>query len=117
MGRLVERYPGYVSASFNSPPHFMLHLGDYGSQGTIVLTVRRAYGLDSSLHFEIVETPRAGSVRILTSVDGRDELRHLASNLAAAESWMQVNRYSNMRTEIVSDPDPVILPPTTRRAA
>jgi len=56
-------------------------------------------------------------VRILTSVDGRDELRHLASNLAAAESWMQVNRYSNMRTEIVSDPDPVILPPTTRRAA
>ena len=79
--------------------------------------MRRAYGLDSSLHFEIVETPRAGSVRILTSVDGRDELRHLASNLAAAESWMQVNRYSNMRTEIVSDPDPVILPPTTRRAA
>ena len=117
VGRLVERYPGYVSASFNSPPHFMLHLGDYGSQGTIVLTVRRAYGLDSSLHFEIVETPRAGSVRILTSVDGRDELRHLASNLAAAESWMQVNRYSNMRTEIVSDQDPVILPPTTRRAA
>ncbi len=44
MGRLVERYPGYASASFTSPPHFMLHLGDYGSQGTIVLTVRRAYG-------------------------------------------------------------------------
>lgn len=117
MGRLVERYPGYASASFTSPPHFMLHLGDYGSQGTIVLTVRRAYGLDSDLQFEIVETPRAGAVRILTSVDGRDELRHLASNMVAAETWMQVNRYSNMRTEIVADPDPVILPSSTRRAA
>lgn len=117
MGRLVERYPGYASGSFSSPPHFMLHLGNYGSQGTVVLTVRRAYGLDSDLQFEIVETPRPGSVRILTSVEGRDELRHLASNVAAAEAWMRVNRYSNMRTEIVTDPDPVVLPPTTRRAA
>jgi hypothetical protein len=95
----------------------MLHLGNYGSQGTVVLTVRRAYGLDSDLQFEIVETPRPGSVRILTSIDGRDELRHLASSMAAAEAWMQVNRYSNMRAETVSDPDPVVLPPTARRAA
>lgn len=117
MGRLVERYPGYVTSSFSSPPHFMLHLGDYGSQGTVVLTVRRAYGLDSDLHFEIVETPKPGSVRILTSVDGRDELRHLASNMAAAEAWMNANRYSNMRAEIVTDPDVVVAPPSTRRAA
>lgn len=117
MGRLVERYPGYVTASFSSPPHFMLHLGDYGSQGTVVLTVRRAYGLDSDLQFEIVETPKPGSVRILTSVDGRDELRHLASNMAAAEAWMNANRYSNMRAEIVTDPDVVVAPPSTRRAA
>ena len=117
MGRLVERYPGHERASYRSPAHFMLHLGNWGSQDVIVLTVRRAYSVESALHFEIVDVPKPGSVRIITIFDGRDELRHLAPDLAAAEDWMARNRYSCMRVEVVPDPDPVILPSSIRRAA
>lgn len=95
----------------------MLHLGNWGSQDVIVLTVRRAYSVESALQFEIVDLPKPGSVRILTSYDGRDELRHLAPDMAAAEDWMARNRYSGMRTEVVTDPDPVIPPSGVRRAA
>ena len=45
-GRLVERYPGQVTDNYRSPAHFMLHLATYGSQGVIVMTVRRAYSVD-----------------------------------------------------------------------
>lgn len=117
IGRLVERYAGYDSASYRSPAHFMLHLGNFGSQNVIVLTVRRAYSIESTLHFEMVDVPKSGSVRILTSFEGKDELRHLAPDMAAAEAWMARNQYSNMRAEVVSDPDPVILPSSMRRAA
>jgi len=37
--------------------------------------------------------------------------------VAAAEEWMARNRYSDMRAEIVADPDPVILPSDIGRAA
>lgn len=117
IGRLVERYPGYDSASYRLPAHFMLHLGNFGSQNVIVLTVRRAYSIESALDFEIVDVPRAGSVRILTSFQGKDELRHLAADMSAAEAWMREHPYSDMRAEIVPDPDPVILPSRIRRAA
>ena len=57
-GRLVERYPGQVTDNYRSPAHFMLHLATYGSQGVIVMTVRRAYSVESSLNFEIIDTPK-----------------------------------------------------------
>ena len=117
LGRLVERYPGDDRTGYHSPAHFMLHLGNWGSQDVIVLTVRRAYSVESALQFEIVDLPKPGSVRILTSYDGRDELRHLAPDMAAAEDWMARNRYSGMRSEVVTDPDPVIPPSGVRRAA
>ena len=79
-GRLVERYPGQVTDNYRSPAHFMLHLATYGSQGVIVMTVRRAYSVESPLNFEIVDTPKPGQVRVLTTFRGKDELRHLAAD-------------------------------------
>ena len=63
MGRLVDRSAGRAGV-YPSPATFSLHLGNYGSQGTIVMVVRRIYTVDSALQFEIAEQPKAGMVRI-----------------------------------------------------
>ena len=58
MGRLVDRSAGRAGV-YPSPATFSLHLGNYGSQGTIVMVVRRIYTVDSALQFEIAEQPKA----------------------------------------------------------
>lgn len=117
IGRLVERRAEEIRPTWRSPAGFCLHLGNYGSQGIIAIVVNRHYSIESALHFEIAETPRPGMVRVISSFSGRDELRYLAPHMAAAEEWMARNSYSNMRAEVVPDPDPVILPSSLGRAA
>lgn len=117
VGRLIERTVEEIRPTWRSPAGFCLHLGDYGSQGLIAIVVRRHYSVESTLHFEIVETPRPGMVRVLTNFGGREELRFLASDVRAAEEWLGRNRYSDARLEIVGDPDPAVLPSTLGRAA
>lgn len=117
IGRLIERSAEEIRPTYRSPAGFCLHLGNYGSQSIIAIVVRRHYSVESALHFEIAETPRPGMVRVISSFGGREELRHLAPHMAAAEEWMARNRYSDMRAEIVPDPDLVILPSSIGRAA
>ena len=116
-GRLVERYPGQVTDNYRSPAHFMLHLATYGSQGVIVMTVRRAYSVESPLNFEIIDVPKPGQVRVLTTFRDTDELRHLAADMTSAEAWMRDNPYSGMRAEIVTDADLAVPSSELRRAA
>ena len=116
-GRLVERYPGQATDNYSSPAQVMLHLATYGTLGVIVMTVRRAYSVESPLNFEIIEMPKPGQVRVLTMFRGKDELRHLAADVASAEAWMRDNPYSGMRAEIVTDADLAVLPSELRRAA
>lgn len=117
IGRLTERCAEEVRSSYRSPASFCLHLGNYGSQGIIAIVVRRHYSVESDLHFEIVETPKPGMVRVLTSFAGRDELRFLAPDMVSAEAWLEQNRYSNARFEVVGDPDRVVLPSSLGRVA
>ncbi|MCF8709940.1 hypothetical protein [Rhizorhapis sp. SPR117] len=117
IGRLVERRAEEIRPTYQSPAGFCLHLGNYGSQGIIAIVVNRHYSVESALHFEIIETPKPGMVRVLTSFGGRDELRHLAPHMAAAEEWMARNSYSGMHAEIVPAPDLVILPSSLGKAA
>ncbi|MBN8803624.1 MAG: hypothetical protein J0H81_00655 [Sphingopyxis terrae] len=118
MGRLIGRWPSkQFGSGHETPATFALHIGNYGSQGIVTIVVTRHYSIDSQLRFEILERPRPGMVRIITSFDGLDELRFLASDMRSAEDWIARNRYSNMRTEIVGDPDPVALPSGIGRAA
>lgn len=117
VGRLVERSHGFVTNTFRSSATFYLHLGNFGSEGTIVLVVRRGYCVDSSLQFELVETPKPGMVRILTPIGNHEELQFLARDTTDAENWLATHRFHNARTEIVGDPDPVVLPSITGRAA
>jgi hypothetical protein len=100
-GRLVERSPG----SDRMPATFTLHIGDFGSEGTIIMTMRTVFSVGSSKAFSIVETPRPGMVRVLTGNGGDEELRYLAPDMASAERWMASNRYSGMRAEVVAEPD------------
>lgn len=116
VGRLVERSPEHMAATYRSAASFTLHLGNYGSEGTIVMVVRRGYSVESTLDFEIAEMPGPGMVRLLTPIGGHEELRYLAADMADAERWMAVHRYHNIRAEVVGEPDTVILP-EIRRAA
>ncbi|MCC4232608.1 hypothetical protein LL253_07880 [Sphingobium soli] len=117
IGRLVERTAQEVRSTRQSPAGFCLHLGNYGSQGIIAVVVRRHYSVESTLHFEIVEMPKPGMVRVLTSSVARDELRFLAPDIASAQDWLARNRYTDARFEIVDDPDPVMPPAYLGRAA
>lgn len=102
-GRLVEKSsPSSIGAS-NYPAAFILHEGTYTSDGTPILIVRCHYFVTTDLRFEVIERPQPGMVRVLTRWNGKDELQHLAPDMAAAERWMQSNRYSNLVTEAVGE--------------
>lgn len=98
-GRLVEKSPGTSSY----PASFVLHEGTYASNGTPIIIVRRHYSVTTDLRFEILERPQPGMVRVLTRWNGKDELQHLAPDMAAAEAWAASNRYSNLVLETVED--------------
>jgi len=102
-GRLITKTAAIERPTYSSPASFTLHEGDFGANGVIVLVVSRSYSIDSSLHFEIVEEPVPGSVRVLTSFQGVDELHHLAPDMPSAQAWIANHGYSEARLEIVGE--------------
>jgi hypothetical protein len=102
-GRLVEKCAGDTRDTHTYPATFILHLATYGSNGTIVLIVNRGFNVTTPLQFEMVERPRAGMVRVLTSFRDNITLRHLAPDMAAAKAWLAEHHYSDARFEIVTD--------------
>lgn len=116
-GRLVECSPGRDGATYRTPVTFTLHVGTYGSGGTIILVVRRVYMVESQLQFEVIERPAAGMVRILTKIGDHEELQHLAEDMPAAELWRARHGYPGARCETVEDPDLVDRAAVGRAAA
>ncbi|CAM5324523.1 hypothetical protein ATER59S_00179 [Aquamicrobium terrae] len=102
VGRLIRKEPPHDRATYTSPACFTLHEGDFGQEGTIVLSVRRTYTVDSELRFEIVERPAIGMVRILQDVGDSPELLHLSRDHKSAERWLASNRYSRAWLEEVT---------------
>lgn len=94
VGRLIKKTPAVVRPSYSLPEGFTLHHGDFGSGGVIMMVVTMTWHVTSPLHFEIIEQPADGMVRVLTQGEGVDELRHLAPDMAAAQSWFASHRYS-----------------------
>lgn len=84
------------------PAYFTLHEGDFGQNGTVIVSVRRTYSVESDLRFEIVERPAIGMVRVLQDLGDSPELVHLARDREAAERWLANNRYSRAYLEEVS---------------
>ncbi|SCW85711.1 hypothetical protein SAMN02927924_03443 [Sphingobium faniae] len=116
VGRLIKKTPAVVRPSYSLPEGFTLHHGDFGSGGVIMMVVTMTWHVTSPLHFEIIEQPADGMVRVLTQGEGVDELRHLAPDMAAAQSWFASHRYSNARFEVVGDEANAILPDLGRAA-
>ncbi|MER9944160.1 hypothetical protein NKJ70_19770 [Mesorhizobium sp. M0092] len=93
VGRLVRKEPPRERATYSSPAHFTLHEGDFGQAGTIVVSVRRTWSVESDLRFEVLERPMIGTVRVLQELGDSPELLHLAQNREAAERWLANNEY------------------------
>ena len=102
VGRLVRKEPARERPTYSSPPCFTLREGDFGSSGIILVTVMRTYGIDSDLHFRVVERPRVGQVRVVQQVGENVELLHLADDHEAAELWLAKAGYSRARLEEVT---------------
>lgn len=99
-GRLVEKARTSTGDSALSA-YFMLHIGNYGSGGTILVVFRRAFMVTTDLRFEVIARPAPGMVRVLSRWNGRDELQHLAPDMTAAEAWIANNGGSHLVTEVV----------------
>lgn len=102
VGRLTGKSAASQSGSHIMPATFALHMGDFGSNGVVILTVTRSFTVTTRLAFEIIEYPKSGMVRVTTAYQGAIELRHLASDMAAAQRWAENNRYSDMRFDVVT---------------
>ena len=102
VGRLIRKEPPRERPTYSSPASFTLHAGDFGQAGTIVVSVRRTYSVESDLRFEIVERPAIGMVRVLQDVGDSPEVLHLARDRKAAERWLASNRYSRAYLEEVT---------------
>ena len=117
VGRLTKKQPGWVRPSGAHPASLTLDLGDDGMAGVVTLVLSNSFFVTSALDFSVVELPRAGMARVVTSWEGVDELRHLASDLAAAETWLTSHHWSNVRIEIVPEAEAPLAAPAVGRAA
>lgn len=99
-GRLTEK----SGACEGRPGDFTLHIGDWGSDGMIVLSVSRHYTSASQGTFTVERSPHPGEALVLTDFMGRTRLHHVASNAAAAQAWLGSHGYPTARVEVVADP-------------
>ncbi len=97
-GRLVERHVGSRPGMLDS---LTVHEGDFGEGGVIVLSVRRVFGANSLLGFDVVSVPQPGDALVITTSFGRDGLQHVASSREAAERWQAHHGYRDARIDVV----------------
>jgi len=104
VGRLTAKSEASQMGSHMMPATFALHMGDYGSNGVIILVVTRSFAVNTCLTFEIIERPEPGLVRVLQRCGDRTEMLHLAANLAAAQRWLDKHHHSDAwLEEVVED--------------
>ncbi|MFN3672813.1 MAG: hypothetical protein ACK4VM_12975 [Bosea sp. (in: a-proteobacteria)] len=92
-GRLIRKQPGRSLGNLSLSASFTLHEADFSTGGVVAIRVHRSFSLDSTLHFEVVERPAIGSVRVFDRPGEDAELVHLASDLVAAEEWLSWHGY------------------------
>jgi hypothetical protein len=101
-GRLTHRSSG-STGSRPYPATFTLHEGNFGSEGTIMLSVNKIFSVSDERTFEIVDVPSPGSALVVKIWDNRRELLHVAADRAAAESWRDRHGYAHAQVEIVGE--------------
>jgi hypothetical protein len=106
IGRLTAKSAASQMGSHMMPATFALHMGDYGSNGVVILTVTRSFTVTTRLAFEILDCPKPGMVRVLQRYGERTELLHLAVNRQAAQSWLGEHGYRDAWLEDVVEDAP-----------
>jgi hypothetical protein len=106
IGRLIRKAPETVRPSFTSPASIKLHQGDFSSGGVVVLTVQITFSVTDSLAFDVIETPSAGSVRVLRPYGDHVGLLYLAPDRRAAEIWLSSTPYCDAVFEEVGADEP-----------
>jgi hypothetical protein len=100
-GRLIRKSPGRDIGNYPFPASITMHEGDLGGGGIVLIVLHRSFSVDTRLHFEVVETPALGSVRVLAQYSTGTELLHLAANYEAAARWLKQHTHSNAVLEEV----------------
>ena len=101
-GRLTEK----SGPRDSRPGDFTLHLGDWGANGMVILSMSRHYTAASAGAFTVERVPRPGEALVLTDFMGRTDLRHVAPSEAAAREWLGRHGYADARIAVVNDPAP-----------
>lgn len=101
VGRLTSKSSASQMGSHMVPATFALHMGDYGSNGIVILTVTRSFMVTTRLAFEILDCPKPGMVRVLQRYGERTEMLHLAASHQAAQHWLGEHGSSNAWLEDV----------------
>lgn len=101
-GRLTRKELPSDGPGGPRPGGFLLHIGDFGSNGIVLIRFHRFFQATSALDFEIAELPPPGSIRILRPYGDSEELEYLASDAAAADVWLALNHLAKVRLETVS---------------
>lgn len=92
-GRLIRKEHSRALGGYTAPASCTLHEGDIGSRGTIVVSILRTFGVDSTLNFTVIERPPIGSIRVFDRPSPSQELIHLAADRQAAEAWLKLHRH------------------------
>ncbi|WP_454887332.1 hypothetical protein [Sphingomonas oryzagri] len=98
------RLTGKRGARDGRPGEFTLHLGNWGTDNVIVLSVNRHYTADSRGTFTVERVPQPGEALVVTDFMGGVELLHVAQDASVAAAWKQAHGYPNARIEIVTAP-------------
>lgn len=87
VGCLDKITPAEMRGAHEVPARFVLHVGDFGSFGTIVLTMRMCFDARSVLAFEVIEAEPGAVVGFIT--DGVHlELGGVFADESTAAAWL-----------------------------
>jgi hypothetical protein len=87
-GRLVRKSAPHTVGAHTTPASIILHQGDFGGAGIVVLKVFK----------------KPAMVRVLNRAGDDAELLHLTDTRAAAEAWLASHRYSDaVLDEVTAD--------------
>ena len=89
--------------TWTDPAPYTLHVGNFSSDGAIVVTVLRHHSADSPLSVEVLEAPQPGQIRVLLDFDCNSKLLHLATGVFAAALGISKKGNRNPRVEIVGE--------------
>ncbi len=105
-GRLICKRAAVERGAHTIPASFILHEGDFGFNGTIVMRVHKTFDVNSKRTSTVRELSEPGSVLVMSRPGELGELVHLAANRSEAEDWLTRHGYPEAELQEVTVPAP-----------